>query len=108
MLKTDGNEMIGYVDLGTDIVDDTAPLATEALVFMVVCMNGSWKVPVAYFLIKGLSGSERANLVHQCISKLNNVGVTVVSLTCDGPSCHFLMVNQQYNTIIKKTHSIQL
>ena len=91
-VEIDGNEMIGYVDLGTGIVDDTAPLATEALVFMVVCMNGSWKVPVAYFLIKGLSGSERANLVHQCISKLSDVGVTVVSLTCDGPSCHFSMV----------------
>jgi hypothetical protein len=59
---------------------------------MAVCVNGSWKVPCGYFLIDGLSGSERANLVKTCIKKLHDVGVDVVSLTCDGPSCHFAML----------------
>ena len=92
-VEFDGHDMIGFVDLGTGIpTDDSAPLATEVLVFMVVCLNGSWKVPVAYFLIHGLSGVERANLIDQCIRKLYDVGVDVVSLTCDGPSCHFSML----------------
>ena len=29
-----------------------------------------------------------------CIKKLHDAGVSVVSLTCDGPSCHFTMMNE--------------
>ena len=72
----------------------TSPVAKDALVFMVVSINGSWKVPCAYFFVDGLSGSERAHLVKICIKKLHDVGVSVVSLTCDGPSCHFTMMNE--------------
>ena len=60
---------------------------------MVVRINGSWKVPCGYFFIDGLSGAERANLVKVCIQYLSDVGVKVISLTCDGPSCHFSMLS---------------
>ncbi len=50
--------------------DDCSPVAKDALVSMVVCINGSWKVPCGYFLIDGLSGSERANLVKVCLQRL--------------------------------------
>ncbi|CAB4023676.1 Hypothetical predicted protein [Paramuricea clavata] len=69
-----------------------SPVAKDALVLMAVCVNSSWKIPCGYFFVDGLSGSERANLVKTCIKKLNDVGVDVVSLTCDGPSCHFAML----------------
>ena len=89
----DGKKYRGYVDLGNDAeVDDSAPVAKDALVFMVVGLNKSWKVPVGYFFIDGLSGLERANLVKLCIKKLHDVGVDVISLVCDGPSCHFAML----------------
>ncbi|CAL4130465.1 unnamed protein product [Meganyctiphanes norvegica] len=39
----------GYVDLGYDVNDDSLPHAKDALVFMAVCVNASWKVPCAYF-----------------------------------------------------------
>ena len=87
----DGKKYNGYVDLGNDVNDDTLPVAVDALVFMVVAADGSWKVPCTYFFIDGLSGNERANLVEVCIQRLSNVGVKVTSLTCDGPSCHFSM-----------------
>ena len=87
-----GNKTVGFVDIGSGITDDSTPPATEALVFMVVCVNGSWKVPVGYFLIHGLSGIERANLIRQCLLLLADVGVRVISLTCDGPSCHMSML----------------
>ena len=83
----------GFVDLGNDADDDDSmPVAKDALVFMLVHINGSWKVPCAYFLIDGMNGNERANLVSICIQRLADVGVTVVSLTCDGPSCHRTMI----------------
>ena len=47
----------------------------------------------AYFLIDGLSGCERANLVKVCVEKCHDVSVEIVSLTCDGPSCHFTMLS---------------
>jgi len=64
------------VDVGSG-VDDGAPVATEVLVLMAVCLTGHWKVPIGYFLIDGMSGNERANIVTQCILKLHDVGVKV-------------------------------
>ncbi len=67
----DGNEYRGFVDLGDGVEDDDcSPVAKDALVLMAVCINGSWKVPCGYFLIDGLSGSERANLVKVCLQRL--------------------------------------
>ncbi|KAJ8047187.1 DNA transposase THAP9 [Holothuria leucospilota] len=83
----DGYKFRGYVDVGNGIDDDSSPVAK-------VNVNGSWKVPCAYFLIDGLNGSERANLVKLCIQRLSDVGIKVVSLTCDGPSCHFTMISE--------------
>ena len=59
-------------------VDDTTPVATEALVLiMAVAVNEYWKIPIEYFLISGMSGSERANIVLQSLLKLR----------CRSPSC---------------------
>ncbi|KAL6419599.1 hypothetical protein ACFW04_013687 [Cataglyphis niger] len=52
-----------YVDLGTDIGCHSI-LAIEALVFFLVsCINSTWKIPIAYYLVKGISSEEKSNLV---------------------------------------------
>nr|XP_046472694.1 uncharacterized protein LOC124214463 isoform X1 [Neodiprion pinetum] len=38
-----------------NIVNDHSTVAKDALVFLFVCMNSSWKISIAYFLINGLS-----------------------------------------------------
>ncbi len=93
-LEWDGNKYVGFTDIwnGTDDGDDSSPLASEAFVFMAVSLNSNWKVPLGYFLIDGLSASERANLVKTCLLKLSDIGVKTVSLTCDGPSCNQSMI----------------
>ena len=73
----DGNKFTGYVNIGNGIEDDSKPLAKDALVFMVVCVNASWKIPCGYFFIDGMSGAERANLVNLCIERLFDTGVQV-------------------------------
>ena len=83
-----------YVDIGTGVQDDTLLPATEALVFMVVAVNGNWKVPIAYFFIDGLNGSDRANLITQCLCRLYDIGVTVTSITCDGASNNLAMFRE--------------
>ena len=39
-----------------------------------------------------MTGEEKANLVSECFERLHDTGVKTVSLTCDGPSCHFAMM----------------
>jgi len=92
-LQWTGKDFRGYIDMGTGLDDDSLPLAKEALTFMVVAVNDSFKLPVGYFLIDGLSGKERANLVCQCLERLQQCGITVVSLTFDGASSNLSMVN---------------
>ena len=87
-------EYRGFVDVGSGVFDDAAPVAKDALVLMAVCVNGSWKIPLGFFLIDGLTGAEKANLVRECFQRLHQCGVTAVSLTCDGPSCHFTMMRE--------------
>ncbi|CAB3985600.1 Hypothetical predicted protein [Paramuricea clavata] len=79
-----------YEEVGTN--DDSLPEATDALVFMAVSVNSGWKVPCRYFLVKDLTGEEKANLTKECITKLHEVGVKVVSFMCDGPTSHQAML----------------
>ena len=73
-ISWDGYRFRGYVDIGTGIDDDTTPpVAKDAIVFMVLCINGSWKVSCAYFRIEGPSG-ERTNIAKLCIQRLLDAG----------------------------------
>ena len=80
-------QVYGYVDVGSGNIDDSTPVTRDALLLMVVAVNESWKLAIGYFLVDGMSGQERANL-----HRLHAVGVRTVSLTCDGPFCHFSMM----------------
>lgn len=86
-----GSKFTGYVDLGTRIDSDSLPEAREALVFMLVSMNFSWKIPVGYFLIDGLSAREKAELVKKCLEFVHESGVIVTSLTFDGAAANISM-----------------
>ena len=81
----------GFVDVGAGVTSDSAPLAKDALVLMAVALKESWKIPLGYFLLDGISGAEKANLVIECITRLHQVGVHVASITCDGPAAHLAM-----------------
>ncbi|CAB3982964.1 thap domain-containing 9 [Paramuricea clavata] len=91
-VQWDGKKYRGFVDLDTGIHDDSLPEATEALVFMAVSLNSNWKVPCGYFLVNGLTGEEKVNLTKDCLTKLHEVGVKVVSFTYDGPTTHQAML----------------
>lgn len=89
-----GQKTWGYVNVGTGVSYDTLDVATEVFVLLVVSMKEKWKLPIAYFFIKSLTGSEKANIVRQALIKLKDVGVTITSLTCDGPSANFTMAKE--------------
>ena len=48
-----------------------------------------------------MTGPEKANMDKLAISRLFSAGVTIVSLTCDGPSCYFAMVQELKASCLK-------
>ena len=50
-LEYDGRKYYGYVDYGSALHGNSMVFATEALVFMLVCINEPWKLPIGYFFI---------------------------------------------------------
>lgn len=88
-LEYDGSKFSGYVDLGIDIDCDDSILATEALVFLVSCINSVWKIPIAYYLVKEMSSEEKSNLVTECLKALHETVLKIISVTCDGTPTNF-------------------
>ncbi|KAH0811281.1 hypothetical protein GEV33_011508 [Tenebrio molitor] len=111
-LDYDGHNMTGYVDLGTGLEGDDRPLAKEALVFMVVSINSSWKIPVGYFLVDGVNSEQRCNLLKQCLSHICETGLRILTLTFDGLSREKGIIFDDNNDpilwdYIKKLHELQ-
>lgn len=90
-LQWNGRRTVGYVDVGDNLEGDNLPLAKDALVFMVTCVNGHWKLPIGYFLTNGVNGEQRSALLKNCIQLLIETGVEVASVTFDGCPSNFAM-----------------
>lgn len=45
-VEFDGNKYVGFVNFGNIGENHELPVAKEALVFMLTCVNGSWKITV--------------------------------------------------------------
>lgn len=71
---------------------DTAQIAKVALIYSVTCMNDTWKMPVAYFLLNGINAELKKNLTLQCLQSLHESGMLIISLTCDGLSTNLTML----------------
>ncbi|XP_062430290.1 DNA transposase THAP9 isoform X2 [Rhea pennata] len=72
----------GFVDVGAGALDaDEAPLASEVVILMAVGITSPWRAPLGYFFVNSLSGYLLAQLLRQTISKLNNIGIAVLSVT---------------------------
>lgn len=84
----------GYVDMGAGTEGDCLPQAKAAFVIMAVSINGHWKVPLGYFLVDGLVGEQRANLVRQSLLTAHEAGAMIVSLTCDGAPANIAMLQE--------------
>lgn len=89
LIEWNGKKLTGYVDLGTNLDGDNLPEAKEALVFLLVGVNGHWKLPVAYFFLNGLNSSEKANLVLRLLEHIHETGVIVNGFTFDGTTTNF-------------------
>lgn len=93
-LEWDRQQYHGYIDIGTGINNESVELASECLVFVVVAVNESWKLPIAYFLTNHLSSSQKSELLEHCLDQLMTTGVNIISLTFDGCATNINMVKK--------------
>ncbi|NXF40288.1 THAP9 transposase, partial [Nyctibius bracteatus] len=74
--------LTGFIDLGAGVLDaDEAPLASEVIILMAVGISSPWTAPLGYFFVNGATGHLLAQLFHQTINKLNNIGIMVLAVT---------------------------
>lgn len=84
--------MSGFVDLGDG--NNETDVATEALVFMGVGLQGHWKAPIAYYLTASLSPVTQTVLLTHALEELHDRGIRVGSVTMDGHASNISMCNQ--------------
>lgn len=78
-------KFVGNIDYGNSIeIEGTDMPATEALVFMLVSINGRWKLPVGYVFLNKITAISQAELVKTALTLAYNAGLTVWGVTCDG------------------------
>lgn len=85
-----GGRYIGVVDMGLGEATDNDPIAQQVYVLLLVSLNESWKIPLAYFFITGLKAEMKANIINIALEKCHAVGVKIVSLTFDGCKSNLL------------------
>lgn len=103
-VEWNGKNYVGFVNCGKQLEGDVMPVAKVVLVLMVTALNGSWNLPVGYFLTNGVSAEQKTSLLKMCIDLLINSGVQVGSVTFDGCPANFSMAkilrcNLKGNTI---------
>lgn len=92
-----GTRHQGYIDFGLNSETeemDNLPYAKDAFVIIVVGMNTSWKIPIAYYLINGISTEEKANIILNCLRELHTTGIIIKTLTFDGAANNLSMASK--------------
>ncbi len=85
-----GGEFHGHVDYGDGNVSSEE--ATHALVFMAVCLNSSWKLPIAHFFTSSITSEIQANLLSLATSYLSETGAIITNITCDNAATNLATI----------------
>jgi len=78
----DGKHFHGLCTFGKDSTTNDPKLiaAMQVLVILVVAIDSNWKVPVAYFFHKSLSGQDKANIVIETLNRLSEIGMNTLMI----------------------------
>lgn len=89
-------DFTGYIDVGINckIDTDNLPLATNALVFMLVSINSYFKAPIAYYFVTALTGDEKHNILKDILCRAHEKKIMIVNVTFDGASSNIAMVEK--------------
>ena len=89
--KPRAQKFYGRVDYGHNLDNDSIEEASQALVVLLTSLNDRWKIPIGYFLITSLTGEQKHIIMGTALKLCQDIGVKVVSITCDGPAANFSM-----------------
>lgn len=79
------NKYIGYCDFGNELqLEGINTEATEALFFMLISLNGRWKLPIGYVLQNKITATAQAEIVKSILKLSHQSGLKVWGITCDG------------------------
>ena len=84
---TSSKRWIGHVDFGGGLDpedSDGIPLASEILTFTAVGLTREWKIPFGYFLVGEMCAVTLQNVIKEAIVVLEECGLRVKVLVCDG------------------------
>lgn len=72
------HKFVGYCDFGGEVsVENSETAATEVLVFMLVSLNGKWKLPIAYFLQNKVNAVVQAELIKTALTLAYQSGLRI-------------------------------
>lgn len=87
-------KFVGLCEYGNGVsIEPVETEATEALVFMLVSLRGTWKWPVGYFFINKITTSILAELVKTALILSQQSGIRIWSITCDGAHVNYSTMN---------------
>lgn len=84
---------VGFVDYGPTLISPKNTEATEALFFMLVALNGKWKMPVGYFLINKITAAKQGELILVALRLSHEQNIRIRSLVFDGAATNLATVN---------------
>lgn len=74
-------KFIGFCEYGNGVSVEAAETeATEALVFMLISLRGTWKWPVGYFFVNKISATVQAELVKLALKISHQLGIWIWSV----------------------------
>lgn len=86
-------KFMGHITYGFESNADELQLANNVLVFMVNGINCNFTMPIAFYFITTLTGTQKFALVREIIEAIAVCDVRVMSLTFDGLSSNLTMCN---------------
>lgn len=82
-------KFLGFISFGKKDEDEQIPVARQALTFLITGINANISIPVAYFFIKSLSGTEKSILIKEILKEVTKVGANIINITFDGLRSNF-------------------
>jgi len=105
------HQFVGTIDYGSgcDLIDP--PLASNALVILVVGLTGGWKVPIGYVFTNKVSGEVQHNLISKSIHLMSEKHFVIHAVVGDGNNPNVSMfkkfgVNESLDMLNSKFDSI--
>lgn len=74
--------------------DSVSSMATQALVFYIVGLDGKWKTPVAYYFTNHIDGTRLGGLLKEVLKATHEFGIIVRSVVFDGLAANVGMTTE--------------